>query len=144
MQLIGKNKNHWNCSYVDKKWCGGSDPDGSLYPSSAGMLSVILNRFLKTPPMDIGCGKHTGTNSIYCPGHNSVHEYTAFAPSTPVWPYFSATSHSYHFGPRFLVTTWSNILQLLQTCAEIWVQFCSCPECWVHPVRCWWCWRFVR
>ena len=34
VQLIGKNQNHWNRSYVDKK----SDvlavtPDGSLYPS---------------------------------------------------------------------------------------------------------------
>ena len=25
MQLIGKNQNHWNCSYVDKKWCADSD-----------------------------------------------------------------------------------------------------------------------
>ena len=56
------------------------------------------------------------------------------------WPCSSATWHSYHFGSRFLVTTWSQILQLLQTGAEIWAQFLSCSECWVHPVCRWWCW----
>ena len=52
----------------------------------------------------------------------------------------SASSLSYHFGSRFLVTTWSQFLQLLRTGAEIWAQLCSCPECWVHTVCCWWSW----
>ena len=60
------------------------------------------------------------------------------SPCTVVWQ--SATWHSYHFGSRPLVTTWTQILQLLQTGAEIWAQFCNCPECWVHPVCCWCCW----
>ena len=36
------------------------------------------------------------------------------------------------------------ILQLLQTGAEIWAQFCNCTECWVHPVCCWWCWPKLK
>ena len=64
------------------------------------------------------------------------------SPSTVVWQ--SATWHSHHFGSRLLVTTWSQILQLLQTGAEIWAQFCNCPECWVHPVCCWWCWPKLK
>ena len=60
------------------------------------------------------------------------------------WPCSSATWHSYHFGSRFLVTTWSQILQHLWTGAEIWVQFCSCPECWVHLVCCWWYWQKLK
>ena len=47
--------------------------------------------------MASGCGKHAGTNSIYCPSHNAVYENMGFAPSTVVWPCFSATWHSYHF-----------------------------------------------
>ena len=94
--------------------------------------------------MGSGCRKHAGTNSIYCPSHNAVHENKGFAPSTVVWLYFSAIWHSYHFGSRFLITAWSQILQLRQTGAEIWAQFCSCPECWVHPVCCWWCWPKLK
>ena len=63
-----------------------------------------------------------------------------FAFCTVFWPCFSASSLSCHFGSRFLVTTWSQILHLLQTGEEIWAQLCSCPECWVHTVYCWWSW----
>ena len=143
MQLIEKKQNHWNCSYVDKKWCAGSDIRWIILSQLSWHVfhsSNILARYLKTYPMGNGCGKHVATNSIYCPSHDAVHENTVFAPSTVFWPRFSATSHSYHFGSRFLVTTWSQILQLLQTGAEIWAQLCSCPECWVHTVCCWWCW----
>ena len=94
--------------------------------------------------MGSGCGNHAGTNSIYCPSHNAVHENKGFAPSTVVWMCFSAIWHSYRFGSRFLITAWSQILQLRQTGAEIWAQFCSCPECWVHPVCCWWCWPKLK
>ena len=34
--------------------------------------------------MGNGCGKHAGTNSIYCPSHNAVHENMGFAPFTAV------------------------------------------------------------
>ena len=95
-------------------------------------------------PVGNGCGKHAGMNSIYYPSHNAVHENMGFAPSTVVWPCFSATWHSYNFGSRFLVTAWSQILQLLQTGAEIWAQFYSCPGCLLHQVRCWWCWSKLK
>ena len=57
---------------------------------------------------------------------------------------FSATWHSYRFGSRCLVTTWSQILQLLQTGSEIWAQPWSCPESWVHTICCWWCWTKLK
>ena len=65
---------------------------------------------------------------------------TGFAFSTVFWPCFSASSLSYHCGSRLLVATWSQILQPLQTGADILAQLCSCPECWVHTVCCWWSW----
>ena len=85
VELIGENQKHWNPSYVDKK----SDvlamtPDGSLYPSSADMSSTALIYLPDTSLMSNGCGKHAGTNSIYCPSHNAVHENMGFAPSIVV------------------------------------------------------------
>ena len=142
MHLIEKILNHWNCSYVDKKLCAGSDIRCIiLFQLSWHVVPSlnILDRYLKTSPMGNGCGKHATTNSIYCPSHYAVHENTGFALSTVFWPSFPASSRSY-FGSRFLVTTWSQILQLLRTGGAIWAQLCSCPECWVHIVCCWWCW----
>ena len=138
-----KNQNHWNCRYVDRKWCAGGDIGWIILLQLSWHVvpsSIIFSPYLKTSPMGNGCGKHAATNSVYCPSHDAVHENTGFAFSTIFWPCFSASSLSYHFGSRFLVTTWSQILQLLQTGAEIWAQLCSCPECWVHTVCCWWSW----
>ena len=59
-------------------------PDGSLYPSSADMSSTALIFLPDTSLMGNGCGKHAGTNSIYCTSHNAVHENMGFAPSTVV------------------------------------------------------------
>ena len=111
--------------------------DGSFYPSSVDMSSPALT-YIPDTSMGDGCGKHAA-NSIYCPSHDAVHKNTGFALSNVFWPCFSSSPHSY-FGSRFLVTTWSQILQLLQTGAEIWVPLCSCPECWVHTVCYWKCW----
>ena len=138
-----KNQTHWNCSYIDKKWCVGSDIRWNILSQLSWHVvpsSNILTRYLKTSPVGNGCGKHAAMNSIYCPSHDAVHENTGFAFSTVFWPCFAASSHCYHFGSRFLVTIWSHILRLLQTGAEIWAQVCSRPECWVHTVCCIWCW----
>ena len=59
-------------------------PYGSLYPSSADMLSTALIYLPDTSPMDNGCGKHAGMNSMYCPSHNAVYENIGFAPSIVV------------------------------------------------------------
>ena len=59
-------------------------PDGSLYPSSVDMSSTALIYLPNTYPIGNGCGKHAGTNSIWCPRHNAVHENMGFAPSTVV------------------------------------------------------------
>ena len=90
-------------------------PDGSLYPSSADMLSTALIYLPDTSPMGKGCGKHAGMNSMYCPSHNAVHENMGFAPSIVV----DRVLQLYDLGARFLVTTWSQILQLLQTSAVL-------------------------
>ena len=58
-------------------------PNGSLYPSSADMLSTALIYLLDTS-MGNGCGKHAGMNSMYCPSHNAVDENIGFAPSIVV------------------------------------------------------------
>ena len=121
MKLLKKNQNRWNCSYVDKKWCADSDIQWVISSQLSWHVvhsSNILTRYLKTYPMGNGCGEHAATNSIYCPSHDAVHENTCFAVFTVFWPCFSASSHSYQFGSRFLVTTWSQILQLLQTGAK--------------------------
>ena len=89
-------------------------PDGSLYPSSADMLSTALICLPDTSPMGNGCGKHAGMNSMYCPSHNAVYEHMGFAPSIVVDRAFQL-----HDIARFFVTTWSQILQLLQTSAGI-------------------------
>ena len=143
MQLIEKNQNYLNCSYVENKWCAGSDIWWIILSQLSWHVIPsfdLLTRYLKTSPMGNGGGKHAATNSIHCPNHDAVHENTSFVLCAVFWPCLPASSHSYHFGSRFLVTTWSQILQLLQTGAEIWAQLCSCPECWVHTVWCWWCW----
>ena len=62
----------------------GVTPDGSLYPSSADMLPTSLKYLSDTSPMDNGCGKHGGMNSMYCPSHNAVYENMGFAPSIVV------------------------------------------------------------
>ena len=116
--------------------------DGSFYPSSADMSSPALIYFPNTWRLLL-CAMDVG----------SMQQRTAFIVQVMmqfmrtqacslhcIWPCFSASSHSYHFGSGFLVTTWSHILQLPQTGAEIWPQLCSCPECWVHAVGCWWYW----
>ena len=117
-------------------------PDGSLYPNSADMSSTVLLYLANTWRLSYGQWmwkawrneQHLLSKSQYCAWeHGLCSLYCS-------WPCSSATCHSYHFGSRFLVTTWSQILQLLQTGAEIRAQFCSCPECWVQPVCCWWCW----
>ena len=59
-------------------------PGGSLYPCSADMSSTALIYLPDTSPMSNGCGKYAGTNSIYCPSHNAVHDTRGFAPSTVV------------------------------------------------------------
>ena len=102
VQLIGKSQNNLNSSYVDKSDVLTVTPDGSLYPSSADMSFTALICLLDTWRFSYGWWKHAGTNSIYCPNHNAVHENTGFAPSTVVWP---STWHSCYFGSRFLVTT---------------------------------------
>ena len=75
-------------------------PDGSLYPGSADMLSTALIylpntlRFSYRQWMWKACRneQHLLSKS------QSVHENMGFAPSAVVWPCFSATWHSYHFG----------------------------------------------
>ena len=86
VQLIGKNQNHWNRSYVDKKvmcWQWHL-MDHCIHPSSADMLSTALIYLPDTSPNCNGCGKHAGMNSMYCPSHNAVYENMGFAPSIVV------------------------------------------------------------
>ena len=122
-------------------------PDVSLYPSSAYMWPIALMYLPDTWRIYYGqwmwkaCRNEQhllsksqcsawkqGLCSLYC----------------SLTTFFSYTWHSYHFGSRFLITAWSQILQLRQTGEEMWAQFCSCPECWVHPVCCWWCWPKLK
>ena len=111
MQLIDKNQNHSNCSYVDKTWCAGNDIQLIILSKLSWHVvhsSNILTRYLRTSPMDNECGKHAATNSIYCPSHEAVHENTCFALSTVFWPCFSTSLHSYHFGSRLLYARLKN------------------------------------
>ena len=90
-------------------------PDGSLYPSSAEMLSTALTYLPDTSPMGNGCGKHAGMNSMYCPSHSAVYENMGFAPSIVV---------DYALQLHDIATTLvqdhrSQIQQLLQTSAAI-------------------------
>ena len=115
---------------------------GSFYPSSADMSSPALIYFPDTWRLPLwalmgeACSKEQHLLSkSWCSSWEHM-----LCSLHCIWPCFSASSHSYHFGSRFLVTTWSHILQLPQTGAGIWAQLCSCPECWVHAVGCWWYW----
>ena len=131
------NENHWSCSYVDKVMCWQWHRMVNFIPAQLTCRPHYTFPILLLWVMDVGSTQQR-TASIVQVMMQCMR--TGFAFSTVFWPCFSASSLSYHFGSRFVVTTWSQILQLLQTGAEIWAQLCSCPECWVHTVCCWWSW----
>ena len=115
---------------------------GSFYPSSVDMFSTALIYLSNTWrlllwTMDAGAcsNKQHLLSQSWC----SAWEHRLCS-ILCILTLFSATSHSYHFDSRFLLTTWSQILQLLQTGAEIRAELRSCPAGWVHTVCCWWCW----
>ena len=84
MQLIGKINIIESSAMLIKSDVLAVTPDGSMYPSSADMLSTALTYLRDTSHMGNGCGKHAGTNSMYCPSHNAVYENMGFAPSIVV------------------------------------------------------------
>ena len=90
--------------------------------------------------MGNGCGKHAGTNSIYCPSHNAVHENMGVAPSTVVWPCFSSAWNSYHFFKIFSCYIITDSAAPTNRCRNLGTVLQFCTECWVHAVWCWCCW----
>ena len=114
--------------------------DVSFYSSSADMSSPALIYLTDTWrlllwAMDVGSMQQR-TASIVQVIMQCMRTQALLSPL-----YFDPLFQLHHeaiFG--FLVTTWSQILQLLRTGGAIWAQLCSCPECWVHIVCCWWCW----
>ena len=90
-------------------------PGGSLYPSSAEMLSTALTYLPDTSPMGNGCGKHAGMNSMYCPSHSAVYENMGFAPSIVV----DHALQLHDIATTLVQDHRSQIQQLLQTSAAI-------------------------
>ena len=80
-----------------------------------------------------GCGKHGGTNSVYCPSYNAVHENMGFVvwPVFKLHPWFKIFSH-YIITDAAAPTNWCrNLIAVLRL-----------PR--VHPVCCWWCWPKLK
>ena len=90
-----------------------NQPNGCFIHSS-----IIVILYFKTIPRDNCWGEHGGTNIIYWPSVNAVHESKGFAPFTVYWPCISNTP-SLWFKIFNRLPTGAPILQLLQGGAEI-------------------------
>ena len=83
--------------------------------------------------MGNGSGKRAGTNSIYCPSNDAVHENTGFALSTFQLHHITALVQDFQSLHDHRFCSSNKQVQKL----EFGVQLCSCPECWVRTVCCW-------